>query len=101
MEVESCEWHLQKAMALGILRPYVGSWATPAFVVKQKGKPRGRLVCDYRRVNAVTKRTYHPMPRVDTTLRAAAGARWYSGLEAVSGFNRLNLSDRAKEVRAG
>ena len=101
MEVESCEWHLQKAMALGILRPYVGSWATPAFVVKQKGKPRGRLVCDYRRVNAVTKRMYRPMARVDTTLRAAAGARWYSGLEAVSRFNRLNLSDRAKEVRSG
>ena len=100
MEVENCEWHLQKAMALGILRPYVGSWATPAFVVKQKGKPRGRLVCDYRRVNAVTKRMYHPMPRVDTTLRAAAGARWYSGLDAVSGFNHLNLSDRAKEVLA-
>ena len=100
LETENCEWHLQKAVAMGILRPHVGAWATPAFVVKQKGKPRGRLVCDYRRVNAVTKRMYHPMPRVDTTLRNSAGARWYSGLDAVSGFNHLNLSPKAKEVLA-
>ena len=99
-ETENCEWHLQKAVAMGILRPHVGSWATPAFVVKQSGKPRGRLVCDYRRVNAVTRRMYHPMPRVDSTLRNSAGARWYSGLDAVSGFNHLNLSERAKEVLA-
>ena len=85
---------------MGILRPHVGSWATPAFVVKQKGKPHGRLVCDYRRVNAVTRRMYHPMPRVDVTLRESAGARWYTGLDAVSGFNHLQLSDWAKEVLA-
>jgi hypothetical protein len=100
VEAESCEWHLQKAVAMGILRPHVRAWATPAFVVKQKGKPRGRLVCDYRRVNAVTRRMYHPMPRVDVTLRDSAGARWYSGLDAVSGFNHLMLSDWAKEVLA-
>ena len=100
VEAGNCEWHLQKAVAMGILRPHVGSWATPAFVVKQKGKPRGRLVCDYRRVNAVTRRMYHPMPRVDVTLRDSAGARWYSGLDAVSGFNHLMLSDWAKEVFA-
>ena len=85
---------------MGTLTPHVGAWATPAFVVKQSGKPHGRLVCDYRRVNAVTKRMYHPMPRVDSTLRGSAGARWYSGLDAVSGFNHLNLSPKAREVLA-
>ncbi len=40
------------------------------------------------------------MPRVDMTLRATAGARWYSGLDAVSGFNHLKLSERAKDVLA-
>ena len=99
-ENESCEWHLRKSIALGVLRPHVGAWATPAFVVKQAGKPRGRLVCDYRRVNEVTRRMYHPMPRVDATLRRSAGARFFTGLDAVSGFNHLSLTERAKEVLA-
>ena len=43
---------------------------------------------------------FHPMPRVDATLRGSSGARWYSGLDAVSGFNHLNLTERAKEVLA-
>ena len=66
-------------------------------MVKQSGKPRGRLVCDYRRVNLATKRMFHPMPRVDNTLRAVSGSRWLSGLDAVSGFNHLKLTPRARD----
>ena len=36
VEAENCEWHLHKAFSMGILKPHVGAWATPAFVVKQK-----------------------------------------------------------------
>ena len=43
---------------------------------------------------------YHPMPRVDATLRRSAGARFFTGLDAVSGFNHLALTERAKEVLA-
>ncbi|CAE8630136.1 unnamed protein product [Polarella glacialis] len=79
------EWHISKGLVLGTLKPH------------QKGKPQGRLVCDYRRLNAITKRHYHPMPRIDTVLRAAAGAYFYTGLDAVSGFNQLELTENARE----
>jgi hypothetical protein len=99
-EEGNAQWHIDHGLKMGLLKPHVGSWATPAFTVKQKGKPRGRLVCDYRRINMLTKRMYHPMPRVDDTLCAVAGARWLSGLDAVSGFSHLPLSNRAKDVLA-
>ena len=100
MEQENCEWRVAKAIALGIVEPHAGAWPMPAFVAKQRGKPRGRLVCDYRRVKAVTNRAFHPMPRVDATLRQAVGAMFLGSLHAVSGFNLLKLSARAKEVLA-
>ena len=71
-EIEKCEWHLQKSMALGILKPHVGAWATPAFVVKQSGKPHGRLVCDYRRVNARTLRAIYHVRNADWIIRSIA-----------------------------
>ena len=37
------------------------------------------------------------MPRIDTVLRAAAGAYFYTGLDAVSGFNQLELTENARE----
>ena len=99
-EAEKCELHIKKNMAMGLLTRHVGAWATPAFVVAQSGKPNGRLVCDYRRVNSVTRRMYYPIPRVDDTLRRCAGRRWLSSLDAVSGFNHLPLTPRAREILA-
>ena len=69
-------------------------------MVAQKGKPHGRLVCDYRRVNTVTKRMYHPMPSVMEVIRLVTGAELFSGLDAVSGFNQLRLTEAASEKLA-
>lgn len=83
-----------------MLKPSVGAWATPAFVVAQKGKPHGRLVCDYRKVNSVTKRMYHPMPSVMEVIRRVTGSQLLTGLDAVSGFNQLELTEEAQEKLA-
>jgi len=97
---EKVEWHIRQGVALGVLAPGIGGWSTPAFVVAQKGKPHGRLVCDYRRVNAVTKRMYHPMPSVMEVIRRVTGSELFSGLDAVSGFNQLRLTPSASEKLA-
>ena len=83
-----------------LLAPGVGAWATPAFVVGQKGKPHGRLVCDYRKVNSVTRRMYHPMPGVMDVIRRVTGATMFSGLDAVLGFNQSELTPEAQEKLA-
>ena len=99
-EQEKAELHIRKGVAMGLLTRHIGAWSTPAFVVAQAGKPNGRLVCDYRRVNSVTRRMYFPIPRVDDTLRRCCGQKWLSSLDAVSGFNHLCLTPRAKEILA-
>ena len=94
------EWHIRQNVNLGVLVPGVGAWATPAFVVAQKGKPHGRMVCDYRKVNSVTRRMYHPMPAVMEVIRSVMGGVLFTGLDAVSGFNQLELSRAASEKLA-
>lgn len=79
-QVADVEWHIGQAVALGTLEPCVGSWATPAFVVGKKGKPHRWLVCDYRKVNLVTRRMYHPTPAVVEVIRHVCGATLFFGL---------------------
>ena len=77
-----------------------GAWRGRLGHAGVRGKPHGRLVCDYRKVNMVTKRMYHPMPAVMEVIRRVTGATVFSGLDAVSGFNQLRLSKAAQEKLA-
>ena len=97
IETSQLEFHINQGLSQGTLLRHSGSWTTPAFVVKQRGKVHGRLVCDYRRLNAVTRRRHFPMPHLADLIRRVAGASVYSGVDAVSGFNHLSLTAEAKE----
>jgi hypothetical protein len=44
-------------------------WASPAILVRQKGKDR--FCIDYRKINEVTKAGQHPIPRIDDNLYIA------------------------------
>eukprot|EP00117_Sycon_ciliatum_P003382 scpid102411/ scgid8201/ Transposon Ty3-I Gag-Pol polyprotein; Gag3-Pol3; Transposon Ty3-2 TYA-TYB polyprotein; Capsid protein; p24; Spacer peptide p3; Nucleocapsid protein p11; Ty3 protease; p16; Spacer peptide J; Reverse transcriptase/ribonuclease H; p55; Integrase p52; Integrase p49 len=57
------------------------------------------LFCvDYRRLNDVTVKDPYSLPRVDDTLDALGGARYFSTLELCSAYHQLpmNVTDREK-----
>ena len=50
-----------------IVEPASGPWASPiVLVTKKDGTPR--FCVDYRRINSLTKKDAHPLPRIDDTL---------------------------------
>ncbi len=53
---------------------------------------------DYRRLNDVTRKDAQPLPRIDDTLNALSGARYFSTLDLASGYWQVEVSpiDRYK-----
>ena len=58
----------------------------------------GRWICDFRPLNAVTRKRPTPIGEVFAKTRLLAGRRWKSGLDAWSGFNQMRASERASRL---
>jgi hypothetical protein len=54
---------------------------------------------DYQ-VNEVTHKDSYPLPRIDDTIDALAGSKWFSTLDLKSGYWQVQLSEEAKEKTA-
>ena len=59
----------------GVVEPSKGFWSSPIVLVKKDGTTR--FCVDFRKVNNVTKKDAHPLPRIDDTLDML-GAQWFT-----------------------
>ena len=80
----------------GIIEPTDGSWSSPIVLVK-KQDGSFRFCVDYRRVNDITKKDVHPIPRIDDTIDTLAGARWFSTIDLASGYWQVEMDEADKE----
>ena len=55
---------------------------------------------DFRKVNEITKKDAYPIPRIDDTLDALAGAKFFSTLDLASGYWQVELEEMDKEKSA-
>lgn len=59
-----------------------------------------RFCVDYRRLNAVTVKDSHPLPRVDDTLDRLSGAQVFSTIDLTSGYWQIPLHPDDREKTA-
>ena len=83
----------------GVISPSNSPWASPIVLVKKKDNSI-RFCVDYRELNKVTVKDAYPLPRVDDTLDALAGSRWFSSLDLTSGYWQVEMSPQDKEKTA-
>lgn len=56
----------------GIIEESRSLWYSPVISLRKR-----RFCVDYRKLNSVTIKDSHPLPRVDNILDAIAGSRWF------------------------
>lgn len=85
--------YLQRWLRQGIIEPSTSSYASQAVLVRKKCG--GLRICvDYRALNAKTQKDAYPLPRIEESLEALKGAKYFSSLDLVQGFLQCALDPK-------
>jgi hypothetical protein len=90
---------VDKMLQHEIIEPAHGPWSSPIVLVKKKDGST-RFCVDFRRLNSITRKDAHPLPRIDDTLDALSGASWFSILDLASGYWQVELAESDREKTA-
>ena len=90
---------LQDLLAKGIIRKSASSYASPVVLVKKKDGTI-RLCIDYRRLNSVTVKDSFPLPRIEETLEALGGSRFFSSLDLAHGYFQVAMHENSIDKTA-
>ena len=94
------ELQLDTLLEQGLIRSSNSPWASPV-VCARRADGTLRLALDYRLVNAVSyPATLHPIPLIEDLLDRLAEARYFSVLDAKSGYHQMPLTAQDSEVTA-
>ncbi|KAL4088511.1 hypothetical protein QTP88_023605 [Uroleucon formosanum] len=105
-EIKEIEKQTKDLLEAGIIEHSTSAYSSPIFLVA-KGQPQGtknktaseyRMVLDYRRVNEKTLKEAFPLPIIQNIYDSLAGNKYFSCLDAMSGFHQLKLNDNSKEI---
>lgn len=90
---------LKDLLDKGFIRVSGSPAAAPVLFVR---KPGGglRFYCDYRALNAISKRDRYPLPLISETLNMLAQAKWYTKLDVVAAFNKIRIKEGHEERTA-
>ena len=85
--------HIEKLLKEGVIRESNSEWASP-IVCARKADGSLRLVIDYRVTNTKSKTaTLHPIPLIDDLVDHLHDAKYFSILDARSGYHQMPLKE--------
>ena len=89
--------HIKGLLEQGVIEESVSPYAAPIVIVRKKDRSL-RLCVDYRKLNEVTVKDAFPLPRIQDTLDALAGAQCFSSFDLAAGYHQIRVhnEDRAK-----
>lgn len=91
--------HIKQLLESKVIRESSSPYASPIVLVQKKSGDL-RMCVDYRQLNAKTRKDAFPLPRIEESLDALAGAQWFSTLDLASGYNQVAVAEKDKAKTA-
>lgn len=98
-EYELVKGHIHQLLEAQVIRESSSPYASPIVLVRKKDGSL-RLCVDYRQLNGKTRKDAFPLPRIEESLDALTGARWFSTMDLASGYNQVPVTERDRPKTA-
>ena len=95
---------VQEMLDQGIVTHSESPWNAPIWIVPKKadasGKPKFRIVIDYRKLNEKTIEDKYPLPQISDLLDKLGRCRYFSIIDLKSGFHQIEMDPESREKTA-
>ena len=96
---ETIRVQVQEMLEYGAIRPSQSPWASPVVLVGKKDGET-RFCIDYRKLNEVTVKDAHPLPRISDLLESLRGSCYFTTLDAAKGYWQIPMDPASIEKTA-
>ena len=98
-QLDEVREHLKLMLDAGVIRPSNSPWCNAVVLVRKKDRSL-RFCIDFRKLNSLTVKDSHPLPRICETLESLAGAAHYLTFDMNSGFWQVPMDEESKQYTA-
>ncbi|XP_055383292.1 uncharacterized protein LOC129613316 [Condylostylus longicornis] len=92
------ERQVKEMITQGIVQPSNSAYNSPIWVVPKKmdnsGKPKWRIVVDYRKLNEITMDDKFPIPNMDSLFDKLGRAQYFTTLDLAKGFHQILVDEK-------
>ena len=98
-QVEEVREHLKLMLEAGAIHLSNSPWCNTVVLVRKKD---GSLCfcIDFRKLNLLTRKDSHPLPRIGETLDSLVGSAIYSTFDLTSGFWQVPMAEESRQYTA-
>ena len=98
-QLDEVREHLKLMLDAGVIWPSNSPWCNAVVLVRKKDG--SLLFCiDFRKLNSLTVKDSHPLPRICETLESLTGAAHYLTSDMNSGFWQVPMDEESKQYTA-
>ena len=98
-QLDEVREHLKLMLDAGVIRHSNSPWCNAVVLVRKKDGSL-HFCIDFRKLNSLTVKDSHPLPRICETLESLAGAAHYSTFDMNSGFWQVPMDEEFKQYTA-
>ena len=91
--------HLKMMLDAGVIQPSKSPWCNAVVLVRKKDGSL-HFCINFRRLNSLTVKDFHPLPCICETLESLTGTAHYTTIDMNSGFWQVPMDDESKQYTA-